>query len=400
MGKLDQLSVKKSLCLIAAVTVLAAVLLSAVSVRICSGIRDRILLSHAFILPPAVISPEEDGSYRIDAAGNDQREEPAEYTGGELLLCRITQVLLVFLPIFYSFAGIGFASSVFYRVKLKEPLNALKQGIAHIADNDLTFSIEYQKQDELGKLCGAFETMRRELLENNHHMWDMLEERKKMNASISHDLRTPVTVIKGYSEYLDKNAGKAALTDERIREIAGYIHQAASRLEAYADSVYEVQSLEDMSLEFQPVSLAALQKEMQTQVSVLTRQHKIEIKSSGSLPDQLVSIAPIALFRIVENLVSNSIRYCNKQINLNFSFLTPFLTIVVTDDGTGFSRQDREEAVHCFYKGKKAKGHFGIGLTICKILAEKHGGSVVLDNVPGGGARVTVKIKTEEPPVL
>ena len=58
--------------------------------------------------------------------------------------------------------------------------------------------------------------------------------------------------------------------------------------------------------------------------------------------------------------------------------------------------QDRAEAVNYFYKGKKEKEHFGIGLTICKILAEKHGGTISLDNVPDSGARVTVKLKIEE----
>lgn len=67
---------------------------------------------------------------------------------------------------------------MFYRIKLKEPLDALKQGIVHIADNNLSFPIIYQKQDELGQLCGAFEKMRRELLDNNRRMWTLVDERK------------------------------------------------------------------------------------------------------------------------------------------------------------------------------------------------------------------------------
>jgi len=118
---------------------------------------------------------------------------------------------------------------------------------------DLSFPISYQKQDELGQLCGAFEKMRRELLDNNRRMWALVDERKKINASISHDLRTPITVIKGYSEYLDRNLGKDVLTEDGTREIAGYIHEAASRLEDYANSVHEVQALEDMSLDYKEI---------------------------------------------------------------------------------------------------------------------------------------------------
>ncbi len=103
-------------------------------------------------------------------------------------------------------------------------------------------------------------------------MWNLVDERRKINASISHDLRTPITVIKGYSEYLDKNTGKGTLTERGIREIAVCIHQAAGRLEEYADSVHEVQALEDLRLEYQEVSLSDFEVEMVSQLSVIDKQ--------------------------------------------------------------------------------------------------------------------------------
>ena len=84
-------------------------------------------------------------------------------------------------------------------------MRALQQGIDHILNNDLDFIIDYQRHNELGKLCSAFKFMRKELVRNNRYMWNLVEERRNINASISHDLRTPITVIKGYSEYLNKN---------------------------------------------------------------------------------------------------------------------------------------------------------------------------------------------------
>ncbi|WP_322174971.1 HAMP domain-containing sensor histidine kinase [Acutalibacter caecimuris] len=396
MGKLKDLSIKKTFCLIVVITGVVVMLLSTVSVRICSKVRDQILLPHAYIFQPSVVQPEGNGKFTLEASGGPENGEVSEFTEQEVMIFNTAQAMMVLLPVLFSFAGIACASSLFYRIKLKEPLDALKQGIVHIADNDLTYSIGYQKQDELGQLCGAFETMRRELLDNNRRMWAMVEERKKINASISHDLRTPITVIKGYSEYLDKNIGKDVLTEDGTREIAGYIHEAASRLEDYANSVHEVQALEDMSLDYKEIALPDLMKEMQTQLSILSEQHQTSIHLSADLPEQTVSLAPAAVFRIVENIVSNALRYCKSKISLDFSYSQPFLTITVTDDGKGFSAQDRAEALGCFYKGKKEKEHFGIGLTICKILAEKHGGSISLDNAPGGGAKVTVKLKMEE----
>lgn len=396
MDKLKNLSIKKTFFLIVTIAAVVVVLLSAVSVKICSGIRDRILLSHAFIIQPAVIDTTGDGGYILEAKGGITADEETEFTDSEKAAFRTSQALIILLPVLFSFAGIACAGSLFYHIKLREPLDALERGISHIADHDLSFSIGYQKQDELGQLCGAFETMRRELLDNNRRMWALVDERKKINASISHDLRTPITVIKGYSEYLDRNIGKNILTEDGTREIAAYIYQAAGRLEDYANSVHEVQALEDMSLEYREIALADLMKEMRAQLFFLAGQHQTKIDISAHLPEQTVSVAPAAVFRIVENIVSNSLRYCKSKIDLDFSYGKPFLTITVTDDGKGFSEQDRAEAVNHFYKGKNEKEHFGIGLTICRILAEKHSGSVFLDNAPEGGARLTVKLKIKE----
>lgn len=396
MGMLKNLSIKKTFCFIVLITAIVVILLSAAALQICSNIRDQILLPHAFILQPSVVQPEGNGRYTLEAGSAITNNEAAVFTDQEILLFKLAQAGIVLLPVIFSFAGIACASSVFYRIKLKEPLDALKQGIVHIACNDLTFSINYQKQDEFGQLCGAFEKMRRELLDNNRRMWALVDERKKINASISHDLRTPITVIKGYSEYLGRNIDKDVLAEDGIREIAAYIHQAAGRLEDYANSVYEVQALEDMSLEYKEIVLPDLMKEMQTQLSILSEQHQTKINISEQLPKQTVSIAPAAVFRIVENIVSNALRYCQSQIDLAFCYSQPFLTITIIDDGKGFSAQDRAEAVNYFYKGRKEKEHFGIGLTICKILAEKHGGTISLDNTPEGGAKVTVKLKIAE----
>ncbi len=405
MGKLRDMTLRKTFYLIVSATAGIVLLLSAVSVRACSRIHDRITLSHAFLMNAAVVEHGDGGYYIMDTGpesmgdAEDAENAPVEFTGRELWLCRMTEALMVVLPIFFSGLGIVCAGTCFYRVKLKEPLAALKQGISHIAENDLDFTMGYEKRDELGELCRAFETMRGELVKNNRYMWGLVEERKRINASIAHDLRTPITVIKGYSEYLDRNAGKENLTGEGTREIAGYINQAAVRLEEYADSVREVQALEDMRLEYREVFLGSFLEEMRAQLSVMAEQNGKEICLCASLPERAVALSAVAVFRIMENIVDNALRYCRERIEVEISFAAPFLTIAVTDDGKGFSERERREATDYFYKGKmegRKKRHFGIGLTICRILAQKHGGAILLDNAPESGARVTVKIKIQE----
>lgn len=395
MDKLKNLSLKRAFFLIVFTAAIAVIFLSAMAVRNCARIHDRITLSHAFMASGATIEID-NGRYILDTESDTTADEPIKYTDTELLICRIMELLIVLLPVAFSIIGIGCAGTLFYHIKLKEPLTALRQGIHCIANNDLDFTIGYQKQDELGELCGAFESMRQALVRNNRYMWDLIEERRKINASISHDLRTPITVIKGYSEYLDKNAGKGTLTEEGTREIAVYIRQAAGRLEEYADSVHEIQTLEDMRLEYRAMSLRDFEEELYSQLSLMAEQNQTDIRVTSELPRQTVTLSPAAVFRIIENIVANALRYCKERIDVTISYCSPFLLISVTDDGNGFSQKDLMEATNCFYKGRSSEAHFGIGLSICKTLAEKHGGCIQLSNMPDHGAKVSVKIKAEE----
>lgn len=301
------------------------------------------------------MQPTENGRYTLDAGDAIANSEPVEFTEQEVIIFKTAQTLIVLLPVIFSFVGIACASSLFYRIKLKGPIDALKQGIVHIADNDLSFSISYQKKDELGQLCGAFEKMRRELLDNSRRMWALVDERKKINASISHDLRTPITVIKGYSEYLDRNIGKDILTEDGIREVVTYIHQAASRLEDYANSVHAVQALEDMSLEYKKIALSDLMKEMQTQLSILSKQHRTKINISEQLPEKVACTAPAAVFRIVENIVSNSLRYCKSKIDLDFSYSQPFLQSQLQMTGKAFQPKTKPKRPIISIKGRKKR---------------------------------------------
>lgn len=94
-----------------------------------------------------------------------------------------------------------------------------------ISRNDLNFSIEYDSKDELGKLCNSFEIMRTTLAENFSDMWRQVEERRQLNAAFAHDLRTPLTVLKGYDEMLK------ASDDPKTRDTAATMEKHILRME-------------------------------------------------------------------------------------------------------------------------------------------------------------------------
>ena len=116
-----------------------------------------------------------------------------------------TGVLMVLLPLLFSISGILIAGFVFYKRKLKEPLRILANSMKEIAKENLDFNVFYESDDEMGALCSSFEEMRRALEENYKQLWKMIEERKILQTSVAHDLRNPITIIKGYTEYLQEN---------------------------------------------------------------------------------------------------------------------------------------------------------------------------------------------------
>lgn len=100
----------------------------------------------------------------------------------------------------FSFAGCGIAVSLFYKNKLKRPIQELKMASQMIAEEDLDFHMAYENEDEMGMLCREFERMRGQLEENNRRLWQMIEDERVLRAAIAHDIRSPLAIMRGYGD--------------------------------------------------------------------------------------------------------------------------------------------------------------------------------------------------------
>ena len=114
-------------------------------------------------------------------------------------MCEFIESWSVFI---LTFVSVYIALSMFYSKRFKKPLKILNGSAEKIGRQELDFSVHYDKNDEMGQLCDAFEKMREQLQLNNMEMWNMIDEQKQMRSAFSHDLRTPLSVLKGYVEYL------------------------------------------------------------------------------------------------------------------------------------------------------------------------------------------------------
>ena len=151
---------------------------------------------------------------------------------------------------------IAVTSALFYRRRLKNPLETLDQAAGRIAAGDLDFTVSVPGHDELARLGASFETMRAALAEANRTLWRTLGDERRVQAAFAHDLRTPLTVLRGYDEFLLKYAD--TVPPEKLRETLKTMHGSLERLESYTARMGHVRRLEALELHRAPADLTAL----------------------------------------------------------------------------------------------------------------------------------------------
>lgn len=284
-------------------------------------------------------------------------------------------------PICFIFCIVA-TSILFYKRHMQKPLAILDHAAGQIADNNLDFKIVYDKEDEMGKLCSSFEKMRQALQESNEEMWRQMEERKRLNAAFSHDLRTPLTVLKGQSELLRQYAPK--MTAEKVSDTSEMMHRHIVRLEEYVQTMGELQRLEDIEIVRQPVTMEALCRQFEETGEAVCDEKGFSYGVIGDR-DSGLNIDTAIVMRVYENLLANAVRFAKEKIKVSAESGDGYLYLTVSDDGAGFIKKDLENATKPFYKTVRETDneHFGMGLNICKVLCEKHGGYIRLSNRNG-----------------
>lgn len=299
------------------------------------------------------------------------------------LAYQIAGITMVAAPAILAFVGIILCSMIFYRRKLKEPLRQMVDATTQIANQNLDFEMQYDCDDEMGNLCRSFENMRAALYENNKAMWNMLEERKLMQASIAHDLRNPIAIIEGYTEYLDEGLKNGEISREKIVHIVENLNVAAKRLEKYTESVRFLNQSEEIQIDRKSITVSELMDGIMSDLSLLAEQSKLTLREERNFSDKKIQVDAVILYRILENIMNNALRYAKSEVCLAVSLSDNVLNVTVTDDGGGFSSEVLDN------KGKKLflsdkDGHLGIGLSISRLLCRKHGGSLALSNTSKG----------------
>lgn len=388
MGKIRTKSLKSSMMATFMITICVIAVMSAITIFAANHLQQEILKKRYLTLSsPDFKMDKNTGNYVFDVDDNNITWQPL--STGDNIAYYGSYVAMIGLPVLYIMIDIGVAAAIYYRKKLRIPITQLQNGVKKIQEDNLDFYIEYCGDDELGQLCCSMEKMRRELRQKHKALCESLEQRKLLNASVAHDIRTPITVLKGYLDYLEKNIPQDKITEDMLLDTVSSMQGAVIRLEQYVDCVRNIEKIESIEIEKQPENVKMLIDEIRSNVKQLEAKKEIIISSNVTMNE--IRLDKSVLFRILENLLQNALRYAKKQVCINISQKKDFLIITVEDDGKGFAEKDLEKATMVFYSSDKEEKHFGIGLSICSILCEKHGGLLEISNNKKG-ACVTAKL--------
>ena len=301
---------------------------------------------------------------------------------------------MVLVPVVLALGGVLICGFTFYDRKLKQPIKALFEATEKISSQDLDFTVDYQSDNELGALCQAFNQMRAVLRENNEKMWNMLVERRQLQATVAHDLRNPIAIIEGHTEYLRNNIQNGQADGEKLLPVLENISSAAKRLEYYTDSIRAINRIEELKINRSEIDFGEVFAEINEDFSAAPNQNNIAITCVNAVGDRKVNIDKQALFRILENLVSNAVRFAESEIRIVFVYDKGDLVVTVSDDGCGFSESFLSDQKRHFVIRKDDGEHSGIGLAVSGILTRKHGGELICGNNPKG-AFVEFSLKSE-----
>ncbi|WP_051986304.1 sensor histidine kinase [Clostridium amazonitimonense] len=307
--------------------------------------------------------------------------------------------LVIFIPFVYIVIF-----TIIYSKKLTKnitkPINLLMEGSEKIKNKDLDFSINYKENNEIGKLCDAFEDMRVNLKESLIKQWDMEEKRRENMASIAHDLKTPLTIVNAYSEALIDGSVK----EDKFKDYIEVIKRNNERALILLDDMNKISNIENPNFILEPreINIIEFLKVKEKDYNLLCKEKAIGFKIDiiDLREKNFIDRFDIkSLEQVLDNIISNSIRYTEKGEYVKLDILCRDDEIEFTneDNGKGFTNEDLKNLFNKFYKGDKSRsfktGHSGLGMYIAKTIVEKHGGSIKAENNNPKGAIIKFNIK-------
>lgn len=307
----------------------------------------------------------------------------AEYRNASHMLVFLTVIeILCLLGIFLA-CVLG-VCHLFYQDRLETGLGKMKKEIQYLKQEDISYDCSYEGTDEIALACQGLNEMRLQLISHKKKIWELMEQQRLVNAAFAHDIRTPLTVMKGYLQTLERFYPKGKISEEKLMEQLHILSEQVGRMEEFAETMKQLNHVEEWIPSYQKVEVKELKKQIQDNMNGMLEGKEIQgkIQVYAELKEKIIC-DPSMILEVTDNLLGNALRYTTTQIIVTMEVSGQKLLIYVQDDGKGFSKDSLEKGSRPWFSTEK--GHMGMGLSICKLLCKKHGGDLELTNSIGHG---------------
>ncbi len=272
------------------------------------------------------------------------------------------------------------------------PIKKLKRATQNIRDGNLDFTIEAESEDEIGELCHNFEQMRQRLKDSTEEKIVTEKENRVLISNIAHDLKTPITTVKGYAEGLIDGV---ADTPEKQEKYIRMIYNKANEMDRLINelTLYSKIDTNRIPYNFQKLNVADYFKDCIEEIGL-----ELEAAGTGLAyynyadPKTVIIADPEQLMRVISNIVGNSIKYMDKKvgfINIRIKDVGDFIQVELEDNGQGIDMKDLPHIFDRFYRSDASRnsstGGSGIGLSIVRKIIEDHGGKIWATSKLGTG---------------
>lgn len=276
---------------------------------------------------------------------------------------------------------------------LIKPLNVLRMATRNMKEGNLDFSISGDPDDELGQLCEEFEEMRKQLKDQIDARMKYEQDTVELISNISHDLKTPLTAIKGYAEgILD---GVADTPDKQTKYLRT-IYNKASDMTVLVDelSFYSKIDSNIVPYNFDRIDVNSYFKDCVDDISLDMEVKGIALEYESRVEDGVtVKADPEQLRRVINNIIGNAVKYMDKpqgKVSIRTSIDGDKINVEIEDTGMGIAEEDLKHIFERFYRADSSrgtkKGGSGLGLAIAKKIIEDHGGTISAVSTPGVGS--------------
>lgn len=275
------------------------------------------------------------------------------------------------------------------------PLGKLQEATKQIRDGNLDFTLDVDVDDEIGQLCQDFEEMRIRLKESAEEKIQHDRENKELISNISHDLKTPITAIKGYVEGIMDGV---ASSPEKIEKYIRTIYNKANDMDRLIDELtfYSKIDTNKIPYAFSKLNVAQYFGDCVEEVEVELDARHFELGYFNYVDESVLIIADAEqMKRVMNNIISNSVKYIDKPrgiINIRIKDEGDFIQVEIEDNGCGIGIKDLSNIFDRFYRSdasrNSSRGGSGIGLSIVKKIIEDHGGRIWATSKEGIGTEI------------